>query len=131
MMVAVTRRLKRLAPQLIALFVILAAITIVSPGFLHVSFQNGRLYGSLMDILVRAAPVALLTIGMTLVIATKGIDLSIGAVIAICGAVAATLISNGHSIPTVIAISLAVGIACGLWNGCWSPFSTSSRSSPR
>lgn len=117
MMTAVNRRIRRLAPQLAALFIILAAITIISPGFLNVSFQNGRLYGSLVDILVRAAPVALLTIGMTLVIATKGIDLSIGAVIAICGAVAATLISNGHSIPAVIAISLGVGIVCGLWNG--------------
>lgn len=112
-----THRLKRLAPQLAALIIILAAIAAISPGFLNLSFQNGRLYGSIIDILVRAAPVALLTIGMTLVIATKGIDLSIGAVIAICGAVAATLISGGHSIPTVIAISLAVGIACGIWNG--------------
>ncbi|QCI99467.1 ABC transporter permease [Agrobacterium larrymoorei] len=117
MMKTVTLRLKRLAPQIIALFIILAAIAAISPGFLTVSLQNGRLYGSLIDILVRAAPVALLTIGMTLVIATKGIDLSIGAVIAICGAVAATLISNGHSIPVVIAVSLAVGIACGIWNG--------------
>lgn len=116
-MKSITLKLKRLAPQFIALFIILAAITVISPGFLNVSMQNGRLYGSLIDILVRAAPVALLTIGMTLVIATKGIDLSIGAVIAICGAVAATLISAGHSIPVVIAISLAVGVACGIWNG--------------
>ncbi len=116
-MKTITHRLKRLAPQLAALIIILAAIAAISPGFLSLSFQNGRLYGSIIDILVRAAPVALLTIGMTLVIATKGIDLSIGAVIAICGAVAATLISGGHSIPTVIAISLAVGIACGIWNG--------------
>ncbi len=117
MMNIVTKRLKRLAPQLAALVIILAAIAAISPGFLNVSFQNGRLYGSIIDILVRAAPVALLTIGMTLVIATKGIDLSIGAVIAICGAVAAMLISGGHSIPVVIAVSLAVGIVCGIWNG--------------
>jgi ribose/xylose/arabinose/galactoside ABC-type transport system permease subunit len=117
MMNSITRRLKRLAPQLIALAVILAAIAAISPGFLNVSFQNGRLYGSLVDILVRAAPVALLTIGMTLVIATRGIDLSIGAVIAICGAVAATLITNGHSLPVVIMVSLGVGILCGIWNG--------------
>ncbi len=117
MMKSITARLKRLAPQLAALIIILGAIALISPGFLNVSFQNGRLYGSVIDILVRAAPVALLTIGMTLVIATKGIDLSIGAVIAICGAVAATLISSGQSIPVVIAVSLAVGIACGIWNG--------------
>lgn len=117
MMKSIIARLKRLAPQLAALIIILGAIAVISPGFLNVSFQNGRLYGSVIDILVRAAPVALLTIGMTLVIATKGIDLSIGAVIAICGAVAATLITSGHSIPVVIAVSLAVGIACGIWNG--------------
>ncbi|MBB3944321.1 simple sugar transport system permease protein [Rhizobium skierniewicense] len=117
MMKSVTARMKRLTPQLVALIIILGAIALISPGFLNISFQNGRLYGSVIDILVRAAPVALLTIGMTLVIATKGIDLSIGAVIAICGAVAATLISSDQSIPVVIAVSLTVGIACGIWNG--------------
>jgi ribose/xylose/arabinose/galactoside ABC-type transport system permease subunit len=114
---AVSRRLRRIAPQLVALAVIIAMISAISPGFLNITFQNGRLYGSLIDVLVRAAPVALLTIGMTLVIATRGIDLSIGAVIAICGAVAATLISNGHPLVTVIFVSLGVGLACGLWNG--------------
>ncbi|MFB9950974.1 ABC transporter permease [Rhizobium puerariae] len=113
----VARRLRRLAPQLIALAVILALITAIAPGFLTISIQNGRLYGSLIDILVRAAPVALLTIGMTLVIATRGIDLSIGAVIAICGAVSATLISKDYPLFAVILISLCVGLACGLWNG--------------
>ncbi|WP_312948615.1 ABC transporter permease [Agrobacterium sp.] len=116
-MTMIVSRFKRLSPQLCALAIILAVIAVLSPGFLTISFQQGRLYGSLIDILVRAAPVALLTIGMTLVIATRGIDLSIGAVIAICGAVAATLISDGHSLPMVIIVSLAVGIACGLWNG--------------
>ncbi len=114
---ALTRRLRRIAPQLAALAIIIALISLLSPGFLDITFQNGRLYGSLVDVLVRAAPVALLTIGMTLVIATRGIDLSIGAVIAICGAVAATLISDGHPLVTVIALSLGVGLLCGLWNG--------------
>ncbi|WP_430250838.1 ABC transporter permease [Neorhizobium sp. DAR64860/K0K1] len=113
----ITRRLKRLAPQLIALAIILGMITAIAPGFLTISVQNGRVYGSLIDILVRAAPVALLTIGMTLVIATRGIDLSIGAVIAICGAVAATLIADGYPIPVVIVVSLGIGLVCGLWNG--------------
>jgi simple sugar transport system permease protein len=70
-----------------------------------------------VDILVRAAPVALLAVGMTLVIATRGIDLSIGAVIAICGAVAATLVAQGQLLLLVVAVSLGVGLACGLWNG--------------
>jgi simple sugar transport system permease protein len=117
MMTVVIRKLKRLAPQIVALAIILGMITAVAPGFLNISIQNGRIYGSLIDILVRAAPVALLTVGMTLVIATRGIDLSIGAVIAICGAVAATLIANDYPLPVVVLVSLGIGLLCGLWNG--------------
>jgi galactofuranose transport system permease protein len=112
----VLRKLRRLLPQLVALFAILAVIALISPGFLTISVQNGRLYGSLIDVLVRSAPVALLTIGMTLVIATRGIDLSIGAVIAICGAIAASLIADGYPLPVVVLVALLVGLACGLWN---------------
>ena len=114
---ALARRLRRIAPQLAALVVILGLVSLISPGFLNITYNNGRLYGSLIDVLVRGAPVALLAIGMTLVIATRGIDLSIGAVIAICGAVAATLVTGGYPIPVVIVVALGVGLACGLWNG--------------
>lgn len=107
----------RLAPQLIALVVILLLNFITSPQFFNVVVQNGRLYGSLIDVLNRGAPVALLAIGMTLVIATKGIDLSVGAVIAICGAVAASSIVAGGSVSYTIFLTLAIGLACGVWNG--------------
>ncbi|MGO4621476.1 ABC transporter permease [Ensifer sp. 2YAB10] len=107
----------RLLPQLIALAVIVVAVSLVFPGFLNLQIQNGRLYGSLIDILNRGAPVVLLAIGMTVVIATKGIDLSVGAVMAICGATAASAITSGHSLPATLLITLAVGILCGLWNG--------------
>ena len=113
----ISARLRRLAPQLVALALVLAAISAIAPGFLHVTFQNGRLYGSPVDVLVRAAPVALLAIGMTLVIATKGIDLSVGATIAITGAVAASLVAAGHPLAVVILAALGVGLACGVWNG--------------
>jgi simple sugar transport system permease protein len=116
MAILIQRKLRRLMPQLVALFTILAVIALISPGFLTISVQNGRLYGSLIDVLVRAAPVALLTIGMTLVIATRGIDLSIGAVIAICGAIAASLITEGYPLTVVILAALLVGLTCGLWN---------------
>ncbi|MBY3036819.1 ABC transporter permease [Rhizobium leguminosarum bv. viciae 248] len=107
----------RLAPQLIALVVILLLNFITSPQFFNVVVQNDRLYGSLIDVLNRGAPVALLAIGMTLVIATKGIDLSVGAVIAICGAVAASSIVSGNSVAYTIILTLAIGLACGVWNG--------------
>ncbi|NDV88425.1 ABC transporter permease [Aurantimonas aggregata] len=107
----------RLAPQLVALAVILALNTAISPGFLDIAYQNGRLYGSLIDVVNRGAPVALLAIGMTLVIATKGIDLSVGAVMAITGAVAAASITGGYSLGATLGAALGVGILCGLWNG--------------
>ncbi|WP_026619840.1 galactofuranose transport system permease protein (plasmid) [Ensifer sp. WSM1721] len=109
--------LTRLLPQLIALATIVAAVSIVFPGFLNLEIQNGRLYGSLIDILNRGAPVVLLAIGMTVVIATKGIDLSVGAVMAICGAVAASLITSGHSLGVTLLATLSVGMLCGVWNG--------------
>ncbi|WP_018899938.1 ABC transporter permease [Rhizobium sp. 2MFCol3.1] len=107
----------RLAPQLIALAVILLLNFIMFPQFFSVTIQNGRLYGSLIDVLNRGAPVALLAIGMTLVIATKGIDLSVGAVIAICGAVAASSIVSGNSLAWTLVLTLLIGLACGVWNG--------------
>ncbi|WP_455854133.1 ABC transporter permease [Ensifer canadensis] len=107
----------RLRPQLIALAVILLMVSFVFPGFFRLEIQNGRLYGSLIDILNRGAPVVLLAIGMTVVIATKGIDLSVGAVMAICGAVAASSITSGHSLAMTLLITLGTGILCGLWNG--------------
>ncbi len=64
----------------------------------------------------------LMAIGMTMVIATAGVDLSVGAVVAICAAVAASLIGNetgetATPLFLVILISLGVAILCGLWNG--------------
>ncbi|MEL1606937.1 ABC transporter permease, partial [Acinetobacter baumannii] len=76
-------------PQILTLAAVLVLIALVFPGFFSIRFANGRLFGSPIDILNRGAPVALLAIGMTLVIATRGIDLSVGAVMAICGATAA------------------------------------------
>ncbi|MDY8110230.1 ABC transporter permease [Fulvimarina sp. 2208YS6-2-32] len=114
---SIGKTLRRLAPQLVALIVILGLNAAISPGFLDISYQNGRLYGSLIDILNRGAPVALLAIGMTLVIATKGIDLSVGAVMAITGAVAAAMITSGSGPAAAILAAIGVGILCGLWNG--------------
>ena len=110
-------KLKSLAPQLIALAAVLALIGLAAPGFFEISLRNGRLYGSLIDVGVRMAPVALLAIGMSLVIATKGVDLSVGAAMAITGAVAASLMADGQPLIVVLLLSLALGILCGLWNG--------------
>ena len=101
-----------------------------NPGFFHIEVKDGHLYGSTIDILNRAAPLMLVAMGMTIVIAMSGIDISVGAVVAICGAVTASLIGgtlviqNGvpvyvTAVPMSLAIlaALGVGLACGLWNG--------------
>ncbi|MDU6389964.1 MULTISPECIES: galactofuranose ABC transporter, ATP-binding protein YtfT [unclassified Pantoea] len=104
-------------PQIAALILVLLVDSLVANNFFAVHLQDGRLFGSPIDILNRAAPVALLAIGMTLVIATGGIDLSVGAVMAIAGATAATLTVSGHGLTTVIFAALGAGLLCGLWNG--------------
>jgi galactofuranose transport system permease protein len=104
-------------PQSIALVGVLVFNWILFPGFFNVTWQDGRLFGSLVDVLNRGAPVAILAVGMTAVIATKGVDLSVGAVMAVSGAVAATWTIAGEPLYIVLAAALAVGIICGLWNG--------------
>jgi simple sugar transport system permease protein len=110
---------------IVALILILIANRLISDNFFSIRLVNGRLVGSLINILDSSAPIALLAIGMTLVIATKGIDLSVGAVMAISAAVAVTLVKRHeggsdnvlYEPMVVIIIAIAVGAACGLWNG--------------
>ncbi|QTL97342.1 ABC transporter permease [Iocasia frigidifontis] len=115
---------------LLALLILLLFDFIFIDGFLSIEIRDGRLFGTLIDILNRAAPLALLAIGMTLVIATGGIDLSVGAVIAISGAIAAKLIGgqlvieNGTiqyvtqvSLPIALFASMGMAAICGMWNG--------------
>lgn len=104
-------------PQILALLLILVVDSLVAPHFFQVVLQDGRLFGSPIDILNRAAPVALLAIGMTLVISTGGIDLSVGAVMAIAGATAASLTVSGYGLPVVLLAALGAGVLAGLWNG--------------
>ncbi|MBK0030765.1 ABC transporter permease [Erwinia sp. S43] len=111
------RKLPPGLPQIGALILVLLIDSMVANNFFAIHLQDGRLFGSPIDILNRAAPVAILAIGMTLVIATGGIDLSVGAVMAIAGATAATMTVAGHSLAVVILVTLGSGLLCGLWNG--------------
>ena len=114
----IRRALRRLAnPQLLALLGVLLINWVLFPGFFRITWQDGRLFGSLVDVLNRGAPVAILAIGMAGVIATKGVDLSVGAVMAVAGATAATLVVAGYPAPVAVAAALSVGLICGLWNG--------------
>lgn len=109
---------QRLILPITALLLILLVNAILSPGFFSLGLVDGHLYGSLVDILHRGAPLALLAIGMSIVIGTGGIDLSVGAIIAICGSVMAVLIRDQVMPEPLIALSvIGCGLLCGLWNG--------------
>src|SRR3970040_2994740 len=77
----------RLFFPLVALAFILLFDLIFEPGFFTITTREGNLHGSLVDILRNGSIVSLLAIGMTLVIATGGVDLSVGAVMAIAASV--------------------------------------------
>ncbi|WP_262029807.1 galactofuranose ABC transporter, ATP-binding protein YtfT [Microvirga sp. Mcv34] len=111
------RTLPKGLPQVAALLLVFLVNWLVFRDFFALRLQDGRLFGSLIDVLNRGAPVAILALGMTLVIATRGIDLSVGAVMAIAGAMAATLTAQGYPLPVALAAAAGIGLACGLWNG--------------
>ncbi|GGB19533.1 ABC transporter permease [Allosediminivita pacifica] len=112
-----TPLLRRIAPQIATLAALVLLVSLFFPGFLSVEIRDGRFVGSAVDVLKRGAPVALLAVGMTLVIATRGIDLSVGAVMAICGAASAWAISNDYGLVLSLGAGLAAGLLCGVWNG--------------
>ena len=108
----------------VALAVLVIFNAIFVDGFFSIQItEDGRLFGRIIDILNRSSSLIILSLGMTLVIATSGIDISVGAVVAISAAVVCTLIGGrGDGVaetPMFLAILAAVGIGVlfGLWNG--------------
>jgi simple sugar transport system permease protein len=121
----------------LALALILVGDFFLVPGFFELEFKEGHLYGHTIDILWHGSPTMILAIGMTLVIATGGVDLSVGAIIAIASSVSCIMIN-----PTIVGMNLAdprkfindpqytwmplvlvvivplvIATLCGLWNG--------------
>lgn len=113
-----------LALPLAALGLLLLFNAIFVDGFFTIEMMdNGNLYGRPIDILYRASSLIILALGMTFVIATGGVDISVGTVVAISAAVCCiTLggdISGVPEHPFIIAIiaSLIAGVIAGCWNG--------------
>jgi ribose transport system permease protein len=111
--------LKKLQP-LIALIVMVVALSLLSDKFL--TFANQR------NILLQISVNLCLSIGMTLIILTGGIDLSVGAILALAGAVAAGLLKNGLILKTfgvalqftpfgAVVAGIVTGFALGWFNG--------------
>jgi len=91
-----------------ALAVLVVGNTLLTPHFASA--------GNLWNVLLQVSPVLLAAVGMTFVIATGGVDLSVGSTMAISGAIAAVLIDRGPVVAAVAA--LAGGCLVGALNGC-------------
>ena len=118
-LVAAAWRLKTPAVwPLIALTVLAVFNAFFTVDFFELKWIDSHLFGIPIDILKNGSYVMLLALGMTLVIATGGVDLSVGAVMAISGAAAAVLIRE-HEAPLilVLVIPIAIALLAGAWNG--------------
>jgi len=89
---------------LIALVVMIVVVSFLNPNFFTT--------GNILNILRQTAINAIMAVGMTLVILTAGIDLSVGSVLALCGAVGASLIAA--EMPIVVAVGAALGLGAVL-----------------
>ena len=121
----------KVASALVVLGLLLLFNLFFTKNFFVITIREGHLFGTLVDIINRGAPLMLLSMGMTLVIAsTGGVDLSVGAVMAITGAIVSRLIggtliivdgvqSYASQTPMALAIMAGLGLAMlfGLWNG--------------
>ena len=91
---------------LLGLSLVLWALT---PHFLTIS--------NLLNIAEQATIIAIIAVGMTFVIITGGIDLSVGSVLAFAGVVMASVLQKGLSLPLALMVGLGAGLLCGVVNG--------------
>lgn len=90
----------------VALFIV---FSILSPSFLT--------QYNLINIARQSSINMILAVGMTFVILTGGIDLSVGGIAALAGTLVAGVLSKGTSLPLALLLGLAVGLVCGAFNG--------------
>jgi ribose transport system permease protein len=94
---------------LTALILICLIIGIINPVFLSID--------NLSNVLIQSSIIAIISVGMTFVIISGGIDLSVGSVVALSGMVIGYALNTGYSTPVSIMACLATGVSCGLVSG--------------
>jgi ribose/xylose/arabinose/galactoside ABC-type transport system permease subunit len=93
----------------IGLVVLCVVLWILTPHFMTVS--------NLLNVAEQTSINAIVAVGMTFVILSAGIDLSVGSIVALAGVVLGTSLQAGHPLVVALAISVLVGLASGLGNG--------------
>ena len=126
---ALTR--SKLTWAFVAEILVLLVCLIVRPDFFEISYQpsTGMLYGNLIDIINRSSEITIIAMGMTLVIALGGTDLSVGALVAVSGAIALKFLRwdvleyttpgdyTVYSFALVLGVPLVVCLLMGIFNG--------------
>jgi len=95
--------------SLIGLLILCMVISIIAPRFLT--------FGNLKNVFTQVSVNAVIAIGMSFVILTGGIDLSVGSILAVSGAAAAGIMSSSGNVFLAIIVALAIGTIIGLING--------------
>ncbi|HEY1684983.1 MAG TPA: ABC transporter permease [Tepidisphaeraceae bacterium] len=91
-----------------AYLLLLLALAVLRPEFYHLQFR---------EIWISAAPMLIVSVGMTLVILAREIDISVGSQFSVCGTLAGTLAAAGCSLPITILLTLLAGAMMGAGNG--------------
>lgn len=94
---------------LIGLVVLCAVLWTLTPFFLTVS--------NLLNIAQQTSINAIVAVGMTYVILSGGIDLSVGSIVALSGVVLGTFLAEGQPLVVAVLAAVATGVACGVLNG--------------
>ncbi|MGL4797118.1 MAG: ABC transporter permease subunit, partial [Paraclostridium sp.] len=95
--------------SLVGLLGLVIVVALLSPSFLTVN--------NILNVLRQTSINAIIAAGMTFVILTGGIDLSVGSILGFSGAVAAYTLASGQSILIALALALVVGTGIGFING--------------
>ncbi len=94
---------------LIILLLMCVVASIIAPSFLSV--------GNLFNVIRQISVVAIIGCGMTFVILTGGIDLSVGSIVGLAGVLAAGVLAATDNVFLAVGIGVVIGIACGIVNG--------------
>lgn len=109
----------RIIWSILALIVLIIICEIQDPSFLELTWNKntGGLAGPMITMLQESARYLMIATGMTLVISTAGIDLSVGSVMAVAGAAAMQFLVSGMNVWLAILLSMLIGLAIGCLNG--------------
>lgn len=108
MKLSYSERLKKMGP-LLALILLALGLALLSDRFLTVN--------NLLNVARQVSINAIISVGMTFVILTGGIDLSVGSILALAGSITAGILAQGSSLATGLIAGLLLGLLLGLING--------------